>query len=79
MGSPTAEPFSGTATVNPDCTGTLTGSIFDLSGNLILTVTLDLVWDDNMRELRGIFTSAALPDGTPLAIVVTGDLRKMVP
>jgi len=64
--------------VNPDCTGTFAGHIFDLSGNLLFTVTLDLVWDDNMRELRLIFTSAALPDGTPLSIVINGDARKMV-
>jgi len=55
------------------------GSIFDLSGYLLLTITEDLVWDDNMRELRLIFTSAVLPDSNPLPIVINGDARKMVP
>jgi hypothetical protein len=63
-GTVTKETFSGTITVNPDCTGTGNFDIFDLSGNLLLTVTKDVAWDDNMRELRLIFTSAVLPDGT---------------
>lgn len=73
------EAFSGPYTVNPDCTGTLTLSVFDLSGNLLFTATLNLAWDDNMRELRFIFTSVALPNGAPLTIVIAGDAKKMVP
>jgi hypothetical protein len=57
--------------VNPDCTGKLAIQIFDLSGNKILTATLDLVFDNNVRELRGMFTSAVLPNGTPLGTVIT--------
>ena len=72
------EKFSGTATVNPDCTGTFAGKIFDLSGNVLFTVTVDLAWDDNMREFRFIFTSAKLPNGAPLLIVINGDARKLV-
>jgi len=75
----TKEAFSGSFTVNPDCTGTGRFDIFNLSGKLLLTVTEDVVWDDNMRELRLIFTSAVLPDGNPLPIVINGDARKMVP
>src|SRR6266702_2932639 len=56
-GSVTGETFSGTYTVNPDCTGTIAVGIFDQSGIKILTVTLNIAWDDNVRELRGIFTS----------------------
>jgi len=78
-GSITDETFSGTYTVNADCTGTTTFDISDLSGNLLLTVAGDLAWDDNMRELRFIFTSAVLPDGTSLPIVITGDARKLMP
>lgn len=75
----TDETFSGTYTVNPDCTGKLTADIFDLSGNKILTGTLDLVFDNNVRELRAIFTSAALPNGTPLATVITVDAKRTFP
>jgi hypothetical protein len=75
-GSVTDEIFSGTYTVNPDCTGKLAIDISDLSGNKILTATLDLVFDDNVRELRAIFTSAVLPNGTPLATVITVDGKR---
>ncbi len=79
-GTVTAETFSGTYTVNSDCTGTFNNvQLRDLSGNLLLTITADLTWDDNMRELRAIFTSATLPDGTSLLTVISADGRKMVP
>lgn len=65
--------FSGTYTVNPDCTGTVT---FSESGNPIITATADLFWDDNMRESRFIFTSAAA-GGTPLETVINGTARKL--
>lgn len=74
------EKFSGSYTVNSDCSGTFSSlEIRDLSGNLLLTVTADATWDDNMKQLRGIFTSATLPDGTSLLTVVGIDGRKMVP
>jgi hypothetical protein len=76
-GSVTDETFSGTYTVNPDCTGKLAIQIFDLAGNNILTATLDLVFDDNLRQLRAIFTSAVLPNGTPLATVITVDAKRI--
>jgi hypothetical protein len=79
-GSVAGETFSGTYTVNSDCTGTFDNvQIRDLSGNLLLTITADLAWDDNMRQLRAIFTSATLPDGTSLLTVISADGRKMVP
>jgi len=78
-GSVTHTSLSGTYTVNPDCTGTATFGEFDQSGNLILTAAADAVWDNNMREFRFVFTSAVLADGTPLATVINGDARKLVP
>jgi hypothetical protein len=74
------EAFSGPYTVNSDCTGTFALNVFDpSSGKLIFTAKLNLAWDNNMRELRFIFTSVALPDGTPLTPVINGDARKLVP
>jgi hypothetical protein len=73
------EAFSGTYTVNSDCTGSFAIKIFDPSGNVLLTVTGGLTWDDNMKQLRIIFTSATLPDGTSLLTVINGDARKLVP
>ena len=78
-GSVTDSTLSGTYTVNPDCTGTTTFGEFDQSGNLILTATVDLVRDANMRESRVIFTSVVLANGTSLATVINGDARKVVP
>jgi hypothetical protein len=69
---------SGTYAVNPDCTGTTSFGEYDQSGNLILTATVDIVWDDNMREIRFLFTSIVLADGTHLMSVVNGDARKLV-
>ena len=77
-GTITDETFSGTYTVNSDCTGTLIADIRYLSGKVLLTVTEDAVWDDNMREVRGIFTSAKLPDGTSLPTILNTQARKMV-
>lgn len=74
------ERFSGTYTANSDCTGKFNNvQLRDLSGNLLLTITADLAWDDNMKHLRAIFTSATLPDGTSLLTVIGADARKMVP
>lgn len=74
------EKFSGAYTANSDCTGTFKNvQIRDLSGNLLLTITADLAWDDSMKQLRAIFTSATLPDGTSLLTVVGADARKIGP
>jgi len=72
------ETFSGPYTVNSNCTGTVALKVFDSSGSLLFTATLNLAWDDKMRELRFIFTSVKQPDGTPLSIVINGDCRKLV-
>jgi hypothetical protein len=73
------EVFSGPYTVNSDCTGTFVLDVFDPSGNLLFTAKLNLAWDDNMRELRFIFTSVTTPDGKRLSPVINGDARKLVP
>lgn len=71
--------LSGTYTVSPDCRGTATFNELDELGHLVLTAAVAIVWDNNMREARFIFTSVLLPDGTPLPTVVNGDARKLVP
>lgn len=78
-GSITHSTVSGTYTVNPDCTATNIISEFDQAGNLILTATEDAVFDDNMREIRFLFISAVLADGTSLAAAISGDARKLLP
>lgn len=71
--------LSGSYTVNSDCTGTTSFGEFDQMGNPLLTATVDLVWDDNMREFRFLFTSVVLADGTSLETVINGSARKAVP
>lgn len=78
-GTVTDEMFSGTYTVNPDCTGKFAIEIFDLSGNKLLTATLNIVFDDNVRELGAIFTSAVLPNGTALGVVITAQAKRLFP
>jgi hypothetical protein len=70
--------LAGTYTVNGDCTGTTTFGEYDQSGNLLITATVALAWDDDMREFRFLFTSVTLPDGSSLSTVINGDARKVV-
>jgi hypothetical protein len=76
-GNITDETFSGTYSVNPDCTGKFAIEIFDLSGSRFLTATLNVVFDDNVRELRAMYTAAVLPNGTALATVITAQAKRL--
>ena len=78
-GSVSQTTLSGTYNVEPDCTGTANFSELDESEHLILTATVAIVWDTNMREARFIFTSVALADGTSLSTVISGNARKLAP
>jgi hypothetical protein len=69
------ETFFGTYTVNSNCTGSISIEIFE-SGNEILTVTLNLAFDDKMEEMRGLFTSVVVPNGPSLQTVIALDARK---
>jgi len=74
-GSIVDETFSGTYTVNSNCTGTLNVTIYS-SGTEIFVLTLNTAFDDDMRELRGIFTSVTKPNGTVLPTVINLEARK---
>lgn len=75
-GSVADETFSGTYTVNPNCTGTGSIEVFQ-SGVEVLAVTFNLAFDDNMKQLRGLFTSVLEePSGTALSTVIALDARK---
>jgi hypothetical protein len=78
-GAITRGTFWGAYTVNSDCTGALSFNVFDESGAEIFTGTADIAFDDNVRQFRFIFTSAALPNGTPLPTAIVGDARKLFP
>ncbi|HEV2395686.1 MAG TPA: hypothetical protein VGS27_01930 [Candidatus Sulfotelmatobacter sp.] len=70
-GTVAVETFSGTYTVNPDCTGSGTAKIFS-SGVDILNLTMNLSFDNGLREMRAIFTSlTAEPGNIPLQSVIS--------
>ena len=75
-GQVAVETFSGTFSVKPDCTGSAVIEVFQ-SGTLVRTSTLDLAYDDNIREQRAIFRSVVLPDGTSLPTVLTIEARRI--
>jgi len=75
-GQVAAETFTGTFSVKPNCTGSATIEVFE-SGTLVRTSTLDLAYDDNIREQRAIFTSLVLPNGTSLPTVLTIQARRI--
>jgi hypothetical protein len=71
--------LSGTFQINSDCTGTATIEVHDQSGNLLRTLAMALVVDDNWRELRGLVTSLVLPSGASLRSVITAQARRVFP
>lgn len=70
------ETFSGTFTVNPDCTGTATIN-FHESGQLVRTSVLSIVFDNNEREIRMVQKSLQLPNGVFLPVVITVEARRI--
>jgi hypothetical protein len=75
-GTVSSSTLSGTYAINSDCTGSTTFGEYDGSGNLLLTATVALVWDDDMREFRFLFVSVVLPNGTSLPTTVNGNAKK---
>ncbi len=75
------ETFTGTGTVNSDCTGTATFSVYDESGTTLLrTATRSVVFVDNAREEYEIATSLVLePTGTRVPTVISGCAKKLFP
>lgn len=72
--------LKGTATLNSDCTGTLTLNIYDQSETLLRTAVVAVVYDDDENELRGTFKSLIVyPGAISVPSVVTLNGRKMFP
>ncbi len=70
------ETFTGSYTVNPDCTGTTTLNFF-VSGQLVRTSVVSFVFDDNQREIRMVQKSLTLPNGVSLPVVITVEARRI--
>jgi hypothetical protein len=78
-GAVSKDTLKGTSTVNSDCTGTITISVYDQSGNLLRTASWATVMDDNGREVRAIMTSLVLPNGARLPTAITLNAKRQFP
>jgi hypothetical protein len=71
--------ITGIATVDPDCTGTVSLSFFDLSGNPSGTAEKYIVYVDKAREARMIITAATSPLFGNLPAVLVTEAKKLSP
>ena len=69
----------GAYTVNPDCTGTLTLSVYDPTGRLLRSSVWAFVLTDKAMQLRGTMTSLMLPNGMRLAPIMSMTAARMFP
>jgi len=69
----------GTSTVNADCTGTLTLSVYNQAGNLLRSSVWVIVLTDKATEIRGIMGSMVLPNGMSLAPIMTMTATRLFP
>ena len=72
------ETLTGSWTVNPDCTGTLTIHAYE-SGVLVRTSVLSIVFVDNLTKVLMVQESLTLPDGTVVPAVITAEAKKIFP
>jgi hypothetical protein len=69
--------LAGTFHIDADCTGTATVEVYDQLGNLLRTIGMALVVDDDAGELRGLVTSLVLPNGASLRSVITAQAKRV--
>ena len=74
-GAVATETFSGTYSVNPDCSGSFDVKIFSGSTELF-EIKAFIALDDDSKELRAVFTSVTTADGTALPTVINLNARK---
>ena len=72
------ETLTGSWTVNPDCTGTLTIHAYE-SGLLVRTSVLSIVFVDNLNKALMVQESLTLPDGTLVPAVITAEGERIFP
>jgi hypothetical protein len=77
-GSSGEEDIAGTFTVNKDCSGTATISVY-VNGQIQRTTVLAVAYDDNLNHARAIFRSVVLPDNTNIPVVITSDNTRVFP
>jgi len=71
------ETLTGTLTVNRDCTISLLANVFDSSGTLVRTSTIDGVLVNNGKQIRAIFETVVLANGVSLGSVLTVDANRV--
>jgi len=79
-GESSHEIIKGTGTVNSDCTGTATISVYDQSGTLLRTAVLATVYVNSQREVRYLFESLVVFNGTTstsIRVVITADAKRL--
>ena len=74
-GNVASETFSGTYTVNSDCSGTFDVKIYS-GGTELFELKAFTAFDDDMREMRAVFTSVVAPNGSSLPSVINLQARK---
>ena len=74
-GSVASETFSGTYTVNPDCSGTFDVKIYS-AGTELFELTAFTAFDSDMREMRAVFTSVVAPNGAALKSIINLEAKK---
>ena len=72
------ETLTGSWTVNPDCTGTLTIRAYE-SGLLVRTSVLSIVFVDYLNKVLMVQESLTLPDGTVVPAVITAEGERTFP
>ena len=70
------ETITGSWTVNPDCTATVTVNIYE-SGTLVRTSVLAAVFVDHLSKIRAVQESLTLPDRNNVPAVITVDGNKL--
>jgi hypothetical protein len=71
------ETFSGSLSINSDCTGSMTLNFFE-AGQPVRTSVLSIVFVDNLQELRMVQKSLTLPNGATIPVVITADAKRIV-
>jgi hypothetical protein len=70
------ETFTGTFSINADCTGIATLSFYE-NGQLVRTSVLATVYDDNNNEIRMVQKSLTLPNGEVVPAILTVEARRI--
>ncbi len=75
-GVPAYEVIKGKFSVRADCTVELLANVYE-AGQLVRISVIDGVLLANETELRAVFQSVVLPDGTNLPVVITIEGKKL--